>query len=73
MEVTFHVLSGGTIEALDNGNQLSLEPFRNTDRRMTCDGGALCIVRVNGFEPVRVEAEGCWNGRRIKAEYVAKK
>ena len=73
VEVTFHVLSGGTIEALDNGNQLSLEPFRNADRRMTCDGGALCIIRVNGFESVRVEAEGCWNGTRMKAEYFAEK
>ncbi len=43
--ITFHV-AGGTIQALDNGLQTSLEPFQGTNTRFTCAGRCLAIVKT---------------------------
>lgn len=67
VEVKFTVLSGGELAAVDNGDQMSLEPFRGTDSRRTCDGHALCIVKADGTGPIRVRAQGTWQGRELPA------
>lgn len=54
-KLRFEVTGGGILQSLDNGYQLSLEPFQNTDTRTVCGGRALCVVRVTGDDPVKVK------------------
>lgn len=48
--VKFDVSGAGRLEALDNGLQTSMEPFRGTDVRHTCAGRCLAVVRA-GRQP----------------------
>ena len=46
LPVQFQVAGSGSLEALDNGSQISVEPFRGTDTRHTCAGRCLAILRA---------------------------
>lgn len=55
--ITFEVSGAGELLAVDNGNQMSLDPFRNNNRIHLCDGKCLCILRATrGHAPIKVTA-----------------
>jgi beta-galactosidase len=52
--LTFRVAGAGTIEAVDNGNAATVEPFR-ADHRHAFNGLALLIVRARGGQPGKID------------------
>ncbi len=52
--VTVEVTGDGVLQALDNGNQLSCEPFQKNKTRSTCAGRCLAIIRVTGEGTIKV-------------------
>lgn len=46
LPVSFSVSGAGSLEALDNGLQTSLEPFKGTNVRHTCAGRCLAVVKA---------------------------
>lgn len=48
--IQFKVEGPGSLEALDNGLQTSVEPFRGTDTRHTCAGRCLAVLRSGKTE-----------------------
>ncbi len=59
-EVHFHVVGEGRLEAVDNGLQTSMEPFRST-KRNAFNGFCLAVIRASGQEgeiQLRAESDG---------------
>lgn len=48
LPIRFQVSGAGKLKALDNGSQVSGEPFQGTEVRHTCAGRCLCILEAEG-------------------------
>jgi beta-galactosidase len=59
--VRFRISGAGTIQAVDNGNPATVEPF-HADFRKAFNGLALVIVRSKAGQPGRVELEAAADG-----------
>lgn len=44
--MTFDVAGEGRLLAVDNGNQMSLDPFQNNNKVHFCNGKCLCIIKA---------------------------
>lgn len=55
--ITFEISGAGELVAVDNGSQMSLDPFRNSNRIHLCEGKCLCIIRAtHGDDAIRITA-----------------
>lgn len=65
--ITFEVSGAGELVAVDNGNQMSLDPFFNNHKIHLCDGKCLCVIRAtHPHGPIRITAHSDELG--LKAE-----